>query len=806
MKNPISNNYTFVKTTNQFSRMKAQDAFPEHSPVRRFLNTAAAGAAALSLGVSLAEAADEATLREKPGMAQRPNILVLLTDDLRRDAMGYNNPRIQTPNLDRLAAEGMIFNRAYTASPICTASRAALLTGVYPQQNGVVFLGWKNGVMNRHARREDRDTLPQILSDHGYSTALLGKSHLGDPLMYGFQESVDLTAIVRDDSRVTQYAMEFLSAAARDERPFFLWCALHQPHLATMMGLDEKRDTQWLARYDSDAVRLPPSFRKEPLAKSVFNQGASGQNIYRDGEVKIPWNNLQGGPPRDEAHMRTYTKGYSALVSRLDDNIGQILTRLKELGLDENTIIIFTSDNGNFLGEHGLGNKITMHEESVGVPMMIAGPIAERSRGKRSDALVSTLDVFPTVLDAAGIKKPDYLMGRSLVPLLNDPAAAIREFVHSESSGDYKMGEGHRMVRNHEWKYVWTDADEEFLFHEPSDPYEMNNVAALPKHRDVLGQMRTEMRQWQDAMGDRKRRPSAEGGAEPPPAPVAPNPEAAKAPRFEVTEADGGDLVTDRLNGLMWMRAPHLLAGNDQAMTWRSARAFSEQVSFGAFRDWRLPTYAELLSMIEFGQLPTLPDGHPFIGIKEGFYWAVEEHPVGVQGAAGTLLNLGKDVLGMKPPLGNVWLVRDANASAALGAVAESTPPRQAVDPAAARFVITTQGTDEMVVDHVTGLTWVKAPHRLPGNAKPLSWQDADAFCRELSYGGYDDWRMPDSQELKEMGGCPLVERRKDYYWSACAYPGLPIMAWLVRAHDGYLNAVERSHTSNVCPVRGDSK
>jgi arylsulfatase A-like enzyme len=205
--------------------------------------------------------------------------------------------------------------------------------------------------------------------------------------------------------------------------------------------------------------------------------------------------------------MRQFIHAYYATISQLDHRVGQIVDALKRHGLYNNTVIVFLSDNGYFLGNHGLGNKITMHEESVRVPMFIHGAPLKR-RGVRSAALVSSLDVYPTVLALAGVDIPPKLPGRSLLPLLAGDAPQHHQYIASECVGvGGRLGEGHRMVHNGDWKYILSVANEEALYDERADPYELKNLAGQAAVAPILQRLRAQLNVWMDAVGDTHARP-----------------------------------------------------------------------------------------------------------------------------------------------------------------------------------------------------------------------------------------------------------------------------------------------------------
>jgi arylsulfatase A-like enzyme len=429
--------------------------------------------------------------------ADRPNIIVVLTDDQTYRAIGYINPAVLTPNLNALAGSGLIFNKAYVASPICVASRAAILSGVYPQQNAVIATSTDDFDQYRNGGTREGQTLAYQLGQAGYHCAFWGKSHLGDPTTYGFHEGKEFND-PSDDATFREVAAFLTRAATDTSRPFFLWLAPRQPHVPLEPG------KEWLKLYDENAIALDGNFKELPPGYGIYDQGVPGEPMYRDSSYTHNWLNLTSGPPRTSETIRLFIKAYYATISRLDDQMGQLISHLKSLGLERNAVIIFLSDNGYLLGNHGLGNKITMHEESVRVPMFLwkdGLPTA----GKVSQALVSSLDIYPTLLELAGVQIPDFAQGISLVPLLGNSNKAIRDVVFSECVGvGGKMGEGHRMARTDRWKYVLDMDNGEHLFDEVTDPYELKNLILSPEQPEILERLRAEMFNWMRSVGDRR--------------------------------------------------------------------------------------------------------------------------------------------------------------------------------------------------------------------------------------------------------------------------------------------------------------
>lgn len=429
----------------------------------------------------------------------KPNFVVIFSDDQTYRAIGYNNPAVRTPNMDRLAAEGLRFDRAFVASPICVASRASIYTGMFPQQHGAVGLSAES--FKKSVIEEKRFvTLPIVLAQAGYHTALYGKSHLGPPTSYGFAEGREIA----DENDVETFAEadKFLKREAKSGRPFLLWLTPHNPHVpytAPQRFVDLYKDTQ---------ITLDPNWAERPPQQSFYNQGGPGQIVFRDSSYRINHHSppeLTAGPPRTAPVMKEVIKAYYGDISCLDEQIGILSQQLKEVGLYGNTILIYLSDNGYHLGNHGLGNKLTMHEESVRVPMFMHSPLLPVKHAI-SNALVSSLDVFPTLLDLAGAAPPLQLMGKSLCPVMQSPEAKVRDYVVSESVGppENRVGTGHRMVRTDHFKYMLSSSDEEAFFDLRADPFEMKNLIAEPELKYEIERHRAMLHEWSVSVGEKR--------------------------------------------------------------------------------------------------------------------------------------------------------------------------------------------------------------------------------------------------------------------------------------------------------------
>jgi len=431
--------------------------------------------------------------------AKKPNFVVILSDDHTYRAIGYNNPAVKTPNMDKLAAEGIRFDRFFVASPICMASRASIYTGTFPQQHGTVGL-FGRAFAENIIRGNRFATLPAILEKAGYHTAFWGKSHLGEPTEFGFTEGKEFHD--PNDEQTFSEAQKFLDREAKSGRPFVLWLTPKNPHLPL------SAPQQFKDIYKDTDIKLDPNWLESPPMESIFNQGPAGAISFRDSNgamyPRAP-EGLTGGPPRNEDQMKEVIRAYYGDVSCLDEQIGTLVAQLKADGLYDNTIIIYLSDNGYFLGNHGLGNKITMHEESVRVPMFIHSPLLPVKHAK-TDALASSLDIYPTILDLAGIPAPSHLMGKSLAPILKNPDGKVRDYVITECVGppEKRPGTGHRMVRTDHFKYILTSSDEEAFFDLRTDPYELKNLIADPKLKDEIARHRAMLGEWSASVGEKR--------------------------------------------------------------------------------------------------------------------------------------------------------------------------------------------------------------------------------------------------------------------------------------------------------------
>lgn len=380
-------------------------------------------------------------------MADKPNILFICTDQQRFDALGcYGNEHIQTPNIDALAATGVLFEQCYVQSPVCAPSRASLVTGQYPSVHGL----WANGVaLPPHARLFSR-----ALADSGYDCGMIGKMHLAacfkgrtEPRLddgYGFYRWAHdpshgssenayhrwlgehfphlLEAARAGGPRVchgaagfdtmpteahysrwaSESAIDFLSGERDKTKPFFLWVNFYDPHHPFVAP------QEYLDRYDPEALPDPVGFPDELDTKPEIQRQASAESYA-------------GHAPGFQSHGAAEIKGiiaaYYAMVTLIDDEVKRILACLDDQGLAGNTLVVFTSDHGEMLGDHQLLLKGPMlYEPAVRVPLIMRWP-GRLPEGERRGDLVQWIDLNPTFLDAAGLEPLPGSQGESLLPL-----------------------------------------------------------------------------------------------------------------------------------------------------------------------------------------------------------------------------------------------------------------------------------------------------------------------------------------------------------------------------------------------------
>jgi arylsulfatase A-like enzyme len=422
----------------------------------------------------------------------KPNIVFILTDDQRWDALGVaGNSIIQTPQMDELAKKGVYFKNAFSTTPICAASRASILTGLYERTHNYTFQ--KPALQSQYTNL----MYPKILKDKGYHVGFYGKLGVAidRPEQY-FDESDFYDRGSRSDKggyfykkigsdtvHLTRYAgqqaQDFISNAPKD-KPFCLSVSFSAPH-----GHDSSVE-QYFWQKKSDAL----------YEKDFFSEPSLGEDLYFDrlpAEVKNGFNRVRwkwrfDTPEKYQRMMR----GYYRMITEIDDEIGALRNILAKKGLAENTIFIVMGDNGYFTGDRQLADKWLMYDPSIRIPLIIYDPRMPNKSRTVSD-MVLNIDITQSILDFAGIKSPGNYQGESLKPYLNRPAYSLqRDFIlieHLWKLPDIPSSEG---IRTDKWKYFryrFINAPEE-LYDLKKDPLETKNLAQEQSHQKILRKLR----------------------------------------------------------------------------------------------------------------------------------------------------------------------------------------------------------------------------------------------------------------------------------------------------------------------------
>lgn len=436
---------------------------------------------------------------------KRPNILVLVADQLRYQSVGYSgDKKAITPNIDQLAKEGMNFKNFVANTPVCSAFRASLLTGKYASSTGVV--------VNELRLNPNQDTLPHVLNAAGYKSELIGKWHLwankagghgrvenaytppGPHRLgfdsfwagYNFGHSNFHARYYRDTPEVIRIkgfgtthfvnlAIDRLKEHQKNESPFFMMMAFSPPHDPFSLGNAPKK---WAEKFKDTKFPLPKTFKERPDPKMDRNADPK--------KWKKHWK------PNLERMMR----GYYAMTSALDEEIGRVMKALKDLGLEEDTIVIFTSDHGEMFGAQGRIFKMIFYEESARVPFLIRWPKNIKA-GSVSDACMSTVDIMPTLLGLCGLDSPRQVEGMNLAPITKGEKGFEPEFALLQGMGHtylWKDGYEWRALRSKQYTYARYLVDgEELLFDNLNDPEQSIDLAKNPKHEKLLKTLREKM-------------------------------------------------------------------------------------------------------------------------------------------------------------------------------------------------------------------------------------------------------------------------------------------------------------------------
>ncbi len=477
---------------------------------------------------------------------QKPNVVFIISDQHKLEATGaYGSKLSKTPNIDNLAKTGVVFNNCYTPTPVCAPARAAIITGMYPYANGAIYhkapvtmpngkikeIG--SGFLRETGYREGIITLAEIFKAQNYVTAAPGKMHVHGELQknvdedhkegnsMGFDEvsaryytyfpgghyedevgedtymryrqfkkyndvfkggadnvnTEYLPTLVKNDEDnfdmvVARKSVEFINKRAEDGKNFFLHIGFEKPHAPFTTT------QKYLDMHNPKDYKLPNTF----------------DDWYKKG--KYPWvqNWSHSGIPKNLEKAQNVMAAYNACITEMDDMVGRVVQSLKDKGLYDNTIIIYTTDHGEHLFEHGLREKHCMYQDAVNIPFIISYPKLFK-QNTINNSIVSLIDVMPTLADLIGSKTPETAQGVSLVEVLTTGSELKNRVVYSEFRGsDYNLLPGaknvpSRMIRKGDYKFIYTHGIIDQLYNLKKDPDELNNLIFDKNHTKMYQDM-----------------------------------------------------------------------------------------------------------------------------------------------------------------------------------------------------------------------------------------------------------------------------------------------------------------------------
>lgn len=486
--------------------------------------------------------------------ASRPNVLFLFTDQHNAEVMGnMGHPDVITPNLDRLAASGVKFVRAYCQDAICGPSRQSLMSGLYPRTLGVLTNG------DKPALNDEEVSMATAFKNAGYYTAAFGKRHLsgavdagwdlhkshldnespgGNSYVKWIEEQGLGEAFAKDwaaefgkgpdggsfaetkfptapmgtrlsylpedktmEAFTAQETIRMIKRCKESNQPFFCWASFyrpHQPYNPQKRFLDMYNTSQWKTEQRSDGITKPESLKQDAadLPPMLNSQRGSTQGIW-----------CLGSAAEDEQLYRDYIGAYYALVTEIDYQIGEILRVLREEGLEENTIIIYSSDHGDFVGAHGMIEKCApghnIYEDTLRVPLLMSWK-GKINPGQVNKSLVELVDLFPTLIDLTGISRPKLkydLEGRSLKECLTEGKDLDRNYIVSENWSQstvvterYKLGVMNNTTETTKTRDYRAFGD--MLFDLKNDRGEINNLISNPENEEVVNELRGYLADW----------------------------------------------------------------------------------------------------------------------------------------------------------------------------------------------------------------------------------------------------------------------------------------------------------------------
>lgn len=481
--------------------------------------------AALTRRAAIGAVAGFPAILRPQSVRNRPNFLFLITDDQRHDAMSCAGNRVlKTPNMDRLASSGMRFSEAFVTNPLCSPSRANIVTGMYSFANGVTTNGdgRSNETGGSHFFKPGVPGYPLMLRQAGYYTAMAGKWHVAttpegmdqycilpgqgvyhDPVMVANGARVQLRGYV--DDLIADQTMETLRSRPKD-KPFSLWCGFKAPHRAWFPA------QRFNKVFEDIEIPEPPEFNtgledRPAAVRDSDLQIASMPDFFERGVNR----NLPR-ETRKKLNYQLFLKNYYRTILGVDENVGRLLDFLDQQGLAENTFVVFTSDNGFFTGEYGMFDKRLMYEPSIRVPMLVRYPAGGISGGRVDrDHMVINNDVAHTFLDYGGVLRPERMRnhGESWRPLLEGRSTPWREswlYNYFEYPGPHCTGIARGVrTRTHKLIHYVQEPQGWELFDLAADPMEKRTLYQSPQHQPVARQLKAELERLRDLVGDDRR-------------------------------------------------------------------------------------------------------------------------------------------------------------------------------------------------------------------------------------------------------------------------------------------------------------
>ncbi len=477
---------------------------------------------------------------------QRPNIIYIMADDHAKQAIsaygGLYDSLAPTPNIDRLAKEGMLFNNVFCTNAICGPSRASIITGKYSNENGY-YKNESGGQFN-----PNQWTFPEEMHKNGYQTAMFGKWHLGSvPRGFDYfkyhegagQQGFYWNPVYNENGKTvtekgyatnltTNFALDWLKTASKNGKPFCMLLQFKAPH--RNWDPDKKYEKLWediempypetfndnykTREQTAGNTDMTMDFLNRKDMKLTPPEGLKGRELqkwYSYGNKRGENWKPKPGMTEEESRkwkFQVYIKDYLACIKSVDDNVGRVLKYLDDNGLAENTIVIYTADQGFYLGEHGFFDKRFIYEESLRMPFLVRYP-AKVKAGSVNNDIITNIDFAPTILEAAGMKTPEEVQGTSFYSNLlgKTPTDWQNEmYYHYYEFPFWHHVQPHYGIRNERYKlaHFYYNIDVWEFYDLQKDPNELNNAINAPEYQDVIAKMKVELKNLMVKYDDNK--------------------------------------------------------------------------------------------------------------------------------------------------------------------------------------------------------------------------------------------------------------------------------------------------------------